>query len=149
LSPIISIPYTVLPTLQDGWLQGLTDAEGSFSVSLLSNSVAFRYRYLLCQKWDDNKIILQHIVNLFGVGSVKPHSIPLHWEIRINGLSNCQKLFPYFAAYPLKSKKRLSYGKFVAMHTRLTNKDHLDPILREELKTLASQINTKRKTIKQ
>jgi hypothetical protein len=82
------------------------------------------------------------------VGAVEPHNIPLHWEIRINGLRNCQAIFPYFTVYPLKSKKGLSYGKFVAMHARLTNKDHLDPILREELKTLASQINPKRKTTK-
>ena len=41
------IPTLVTPTINDSWLSGITDAEGSFSCSLLGNSTAYRFRYLL------------------------------------------------------------------------------------------------------
>lgn len=41
---------TLLPTLQDNWLLGLTDAEGCFNLSLLSNSKAYRLRFIISQK---------------------------------------------------------------------------------------------------
>jgi hypothetical protein len=62
----------VLPTLQDGWLSGFTDAEGCFNVSIPFNSRyllghVIKMRYLLYQK--DN-VILNKIQNLFGLGKV-------------------------------------------------------------------------------
>ena len=45
LTPIID---TILPTLNDHWLAGFTDAEGCFSLSLLSNSLGYRLRFILC-----------------------------------------------------------------------------------------------------
>jgi hypothetical protein len=50
LNIIIPIMETVLPTLQDGWLAGFTDAVGCFTLSLLSNSTAYRFRFILSQK---------------------------------------------------------------------------------------------------
>ena len=145
LPRIIPLLTTVLPTLADAWLSGFTNAEGCFSVSLLSNSNAFRFRFLLSQKWDMNKPILEHIVFMLGVGAVTPHTIPLNWEVRINGLLNCKAIFSYFSAYPLKFSKYQSYLLWVQMHDRLAAKDHLNPAMRADLKLLASQINLKRK----
>lgn len=50
LLPIAPILITVMPTLQQAWLQGFTDSEGCFTVSLLGNSNAFRFRFILSQK---------------------------------------------------------------------------------------------------
>jgi hypothetical protein len=47
INPIVS---TLLPTLQDHWLAGLTDAEGCFTLSLLSNSKGYRLRFIISQK---------------------------------------------------------------------------------------------------
>ena len=41
------IPSQVIPTFNDCWLSGITDAEGCFTCSFLSNSNAFRIRFLL------------------------------------------------------------------------------------------------------
>lgn len=99
------LSITVMPTLQQAWIQGLTDSEGCFTVSLLGNSNAFRIRLIFSQKWDENQHILIHIGLLFGVGTVVPHSNVWNWELRINGLSNCTAVFDYFARFPLKTKK--------------------------------------------
>ena len=45
---------------------------------LLSNSSAFRYRFILTQKWEANKYVLEHILKrlnkeLITEGSVVPH----------------------------------------------------------------------------
>lgn len=142
--PILS---TVLPTLLDAWLLGLTDSEGSFSVSFLSNSNhAFRIRFLICQKWDANKPILLHIATLFGVGYVEPHSVPGHWELRIGGLRNCIAIFNYFSMFTLKTVKHDSYLRFLELHARISAKEHLDPVKRQELKGLAAKINPSRRS---
>lgn len=78
LPAILPIFSTVLPTLQDVWLLGFTDSEGCFTVSLLSNSVAFRIRFILSQKWDDNRVVLLHIISLLGVGDLVAHSKALN-----------------------------------------------------------------------
>jgi hypothetical protein len=79
LPHILHSPRLVLPTLTDAWLSGFTDAEGSFSVSFLSNSLhAYRIRYLLAQKGSANKPIFLHLAALFGFGPnvVVPHHVP-------------------------------------------------------------------------
>ena len=144
IQPILS---TVLPTLSDAWFSGLTNAEGCFTVSLLSNSNGFRFRFMLDQKWDTNKIILLHIVSLLGVGTVQPHYKPGVWGINVSGLINCKGLFEYFSKFPLKYSKLRSYKLWLEQYSRLLAKDHLDPIMRVELKWLASQINIRRKEL--
>jgi hypothetical protein len=60
---------------------------------------------------------LEFINKLFGdkVGRIYPHHESKNnfniWELRINGVKNCEKLFEYFDKFTLKSKKRLSYLK--------------------------------------
>ena len=66
-------PRLVTPTINDCWLSGITDAKGSFSCTLLGNSTAYRFRYLLAQLGEINRPVLTHITTLLG-GVVRPHS---------------------------------------------------------------------------
>lgn len=53
----LPIPYmtsNLLPSLDNAWLLGFTESEGCFTISLLSNSLAFRTRYVISQKGDIN-----------------------------------------------------------------------------------------------
>lgn len=143
---IISPIYTcILPTLKDGWISGITDGEGSFTCSVLSNSSAYRFRYILTQKWEANKPILDYILNIFNdysvKGSVVPHSVGNVWEIRINGVKNCKGLFNYYDEYNLKTKKAKSYLKWKEIHYKLINGDHLNKEKRQDLLTLVKQVN--------
>ena len=144
----IPIIYNLmLPSINDGWLSGFTDAEGSFTCSILSNSNAYRFRFILTQKWEINKSVLSHINTLFSgegaIGSVVPHSISNVWEIRINGVQNCRNLFKYFDNYTLKTLKLNSYIKWKIIHSRLENGDHLNALNRIELSKISKQINKK------
>ena len=145
INTITPLDVCVIPSLKDGWISGITDAEGCFTCSILSNSNGYRFRYILTQKWEVNKLVLEHILNIFekyGVqGSIEPHSVNNVWEIRVNGVKNCKGLFTYFDEYSLITKKKDSYLKWKLLHSRLVNKDHFYNNTRLELIELAKQIN--------
>jgi len=147
LDCIIPINSCIIPSLKDNWISGITDGEGSFTCSLLSNSNNFRFRYILTQKWEVNKYVLEHIMNIFNEnlvkGSVVTHSIENIWEYRVNGLKNCKGLFSYFDEFNLITKKKDSYDKWKSLYFRLINKDHLNKDLRPKLINLAKEINKK------
>lgn len=50
-------------------------------------------------------------------------------------------IFPYLDNHQLRSKKLKSYILWKDLHSKLLNKDHLNPSLRESLKVLASKVN--------
>jgi len=136
-----------IPSLKDGWLSGITDGEGCFTCSLLSNSPSYRFRYILTQKWDANKDVLEHLSTILSeylaIGAVVPHSASVVWELRINGVKNCKGLFTYFDEYSLITKKKDSYIMWKSLYYRLVNKDHFEHSSRLELIELAKQINKK------
>jgi Cytochrome C and Quinol oxidase polypeptide I/LAGLIDADG endonuclease len=140
ISPLES---TVTPSLNDSWISGITDGEGSFTCSLLSKGIGFRFRFILTQKWEVNKPVLEHILGLFCTleGSVVKHSVENVWEIRVNGINNCKGLFPYFDKYSLITKKKESYLKWKSLHSRLVLKEHLNLESRLEIIEKARQIN--------
>lgn len=166
----------ILPTLNDYWLSGFTDAKGCFTCSILSNKsqatnentifsikhksennikeniniqniVKFKIRFILSQKWDINKYVLNHILYLFNelsnksIGLVTPHSNDNNWELRINGIKNCIIIQKYFDKYPLLSNKKLSYNKFINILYKLKDKQHLNSKYINDIKLLAKDIN--------
>lgn len=134
------IPTLILPTINDGWLAGIIDSEGCFTCSLLGNSKAYRFRFLLAQLGLINQPILVHIGILFG-GAVRPHSKEDTFELTVNGVRNMSKLFDYLDNHPLHSKKAKSYQIWREVHTALLNGEHLSPDSRALLKDKAATIN--------
>lgn len=122
INPIVS---TLLPSLQDNWLAGFTDAEGCFTLSLLSNSKGYRLRFILSQKWEVNKVILQHISTIFSAGQVRPHSVADNWEYVVNGVKNTNHIIPYFDKHLLYNKKKQSYNLWKELRIQLINGAHL------------------------
>lgn len=140
--PLISpILFTILPTLNDHWLAGFTSAEGCFSISLLSNSKAFRVRFLISQNSAVNRTVLFHLQTLFNVGAVLPHFAQDHWSYIINGLKNTDAIITYFDNHPLHSKKTESYILWKNLREQLKNKEHLNTETRKEMVKLANRIN--------
>jgi LAGLIDADG endonuclease len=141
LDIIPPIMNTILPTLNDAWLSGFTDAEGCFSLTLLSNSLAYHLRFILSKKWDINKSIFIHIASLFNVGFISTHSAPNNWQYTVNGVKNTVSIFPYFDQHALQTKKRDSYLLWKELRMQLINKDHLNLESRKEMIKLAKRVN--------
>lgn len=141
--------YCKLLSINNSWISGFTDAEGCFSISILnSNTNAYRLRYLIAQKWEFNKYVLEEINKEFSkynnnilIGKVNQHSIENNYELRINGLKNCKFLINYFDKYLLLSKKFISYNKWKDVMYMIEKGDHLDLIKRIKIKKLCKKIN--------
>lgn len=130
----------ILPSLNDSWLTGFTDAEGCFTCSIGKNK-GFSFNFNISQKWEENVVILQHLCVLFNAGIVSKHSVDNVNEYRIGGILNCQNIFPYFDHHTLCSKKAVSYNLWKQMHTDLLNKRHLDTAFRAEMIERSRLIN--------
>jgi hypothetical protein len=145
LTPISPLNDCVFPSLCDGWISGITDGEGCFTLSLLSSRSTYRIRFLLTHKWEANKFVFEHIMNLFSQnsvkGSVRRRSDSDIWDFRVDNANNCKGLFPYFDNYSLKTRKKDSYLRWKTLHSRLVKGDYLNPSTRLEIINLAKQIN--------
>lgn len=130
----------ILPTYFDSWLCGFTDAEGCFTCSLLGNSTAYRFRFLLAQKAEINKEVLNHIANLIK-GTVRSHSVKDVYEITVNGIRNMDKVIDYFSNQKLYSKKAISYQLWMEVYESIKKGEHLSTDSRNSLKMKTQQIN--------
>ena len=130
----------VIPTIHDYWLSGITDAEGCFNCSLLGNSKAYRFRFLLAQLGEANLTVLRHITTLIG-GVVHTHSKPGVNELIVNGARNVEQVFKYFDTHPLYTKKAKSYQLWREIHASILKGEHLSPASRAVLKAKAATIN--------
>ena len=134
------------PTRDTAWIAGITDAEGCFTASLFSNSIAFNFRYIVSQKGDENLPVLSKLILVFGGGTVEAHSHKSNYSYILSGVKNNFKIVPYFRQHPLRTKKATSYCLWQSLHLDLLHKKHLSP-LRGELVEKAKNINSvKRKS---
>lgn len=148
LDSIKPVKSNILPSLSNSWLVGFTDAEGCFTVSFLSNSNAFRLRYLVTQKGDVNVPILSHLILLFKTGVIEAHSKKYNYSYIINGEKACYNVYDYFDNYSLKTKKLTSYLLWKEIHKHIINKDHINPELRIKLIEMATKVNSTRRKSK-
>nr|YP_010714062.1 LAGLIDADG homing endonuclease [Fuscoporia gilva]WDD39625.1 LAGLIDADG homing endonuclease [Fuscoporia gilva] len=138
----------ILPSLNNSWLSGFTDAEGCFTVSFLSKpSNAFRLRYIVTQKGDENLPILSHLIFLFNGGLIEAHSAKSNYSYVLTGKKNCYKIYNYFKNFPLKTKKAYSLELWKVIHNKIDNKEHLNLLLKPEIIKMAKIVNSiKRKS---
>lgn len=144
---IIFKHYCKLPNLDNSWITGFIDAEGCFSISLLSNNNKFNIVFSISQKHEINKYVLNYILYLFNnsfnkkLGQVYPHLKENVWELRINSLSNNLLLINYFKDNPLLTIKLNSYNKFTLILRLIKEGKHLIPEERLKIKELCKKIN--------
>lgn len=108
--PNLNVNFSnIVPTLQDGWLSGFTDAEGYFSIAIYSNSLRYSIILDMPKNGIQNKDLLNHIQSLLKVGKISNHSSLGNYYYRINGLKDTKFLFDYFDNYTLRTQKLKSY----------------------------------------
>jgi hypothetical protein len=147
----ISNPYK--PTLEDSWLSGFTDAEGSFFADEVNQKVKIkviskdmtqevkickriRIRFALCQKEES---ILLHINNIFNCGNVNKGKGGFQYTI--GSLIGNTVTVDYFSHFLLKTKKKYAFIKWCNIRTRLLNKEHLTPLGLIKLRELIKEVN--------
>ncbi len=139
----------ILPTLDDGWLSGFTDAEGCFNVSITSNSRyalghVIKLRYLLDQK---DKIILDKLQDLLGFGKVTLRSKTDYvYRYTATGFKSMNYIIAYFKAFPLKTKKAQSFEKWLTIHKIITSKLHLSKEGLAQIRIMQKEINVNKST---
>lgn len=125
-STIKIIDSCKLPSLNNAWLSGFIDAEGCFSKSDKKKSVIF----CIAQKYEANKYILEHILNLFkkllliNKGNILRHSKENVFELRITNKFMCYSIKLYFNKFPLKSIKVLLYNTWIEIIEKYINKNN-------------------------
>lgn len=115
-------------TLRDSWLSGFTDGEGCFNVSITASTRytlghVIRMRYLLDQK---DSLILNKICELFGFGKVTLRSGTDNvYRYTATGFKRLDDVISYFKLFPLRTKKAISFEKWLTIHNQVSNKLHL------------------------
>jgi hypothetical protein len=142
-----NVPVTI--TLQDSWLSGFTDAEGCFNVSIVANTRytlghVIRMRYLLDQK---DEIILIKVCELFGLGKVTLRSGTDNvYRYTVTGFKALDIVISYFKFFPLKTKKAISFKKWLTVHNHVSNKLHLTKDGLAQIRVWQKQINLNNST---
>lgn len=134
LEPIFKV------NLNNSWLSGFTDAEGRFTSSVLKSQkgkYTVTVRYVIFQKNDKEFNI--HLANLLNgyITHIKSYN-------GYNTTVNFKKLgiiLNYLNNYPLKTKKLISYNKWLKVYYLVKNKKHLTQDGLMLIKTLVKSIN--------
>ncbi len=128
-------------TLNNAWLSGFTDAEGCFtsctSVSKSTGQVITTVRYVISQK-DDIEFSKDLADKINGyITHVKSYN---GYNTVVN-FGKLNKILRYLKNYPLKTKKFISYKRWLKIYDLVKNKKHLTPEGRIIIKFLSKLIN--------
>lgn len=111
------------------WITGLTDAEGSFIVSIYRRSDSNNWQINPSfELWLHSKDIstLQELKDFFGVGIIntrKYKDVTSFTVTKINDLVNV--IIPHFSKFPLQTQKRVDFELFCKIVESKKNKEHL------------------------
>lgn len=132
------------PSFDNTWLLGFVEAEGFFTISFLSNSNAYRTRFIISQKGDINLPILSQLILIFNTGFVNGNHCKDNYSFIISGLKNVINIYLYFDKYIdyFQGIKKESYLKFKELNKMLEEKKHLNIERRNILYNLARDINS-------
>lgn len=120
------------PTINDGWISGFTDAEGSFMGRLRSTrkSTVKTYPNLIFQLAQKDSEILIRIREVF----LGPTSLYVYydksWEgyrFCLESLKNLSYIKSYFKRFPLKTKKHITFLIWCNILNMMIEKKHLNP----------------------
>lgn len=147
---LTEVNRNIIPTLLDGWLSGLIDAEGCFNVTLFKReAMALGYqvklRFMIDQK--DSLDTMLIIKELWGMiltqRKLKNNDINskiLH-RVEINSFIKVQRIIDYLNKFGLKTKKQESFNKWVTVYDLVNNKAHLTENGLNQIRKISKEIN--------
>nr|YP_010218717.1 LAGLIDADG endonuclease [Morchella brunnea]UBU98554.1 LAGLIDADG endonuclease [Morchella brunnea] len=145
---ITSITSNVLPLLSNAWLSGLIDAEGCFNVTLFKRKAMtlgyqVKLRFMIDQKdslntllfiknqWD---MILSHRKLAGGDSSSM-------YRVETNSFVRVKPIIEYLNIFRLKTKKQISFDKWVSVHKLVCEESHLTEQGLNEIIKIKKEIN--------
>ena len=113
-------------TLDNAWLSGFTDAKGCFTSSVLTskkNKNIIAVRYIIAQKND--KEFSQNVAILLDgyITYIKSYN---GYNTVVN-FGKLGKILNYLKNYPLKTKKLISYSRWLKVYYLVKDKKHFTP----------------------
>jgi hypothetical protein len=112
-----------LPTLEDGWLSGFIDAEGSFSgKNTIKEGIEPikkpTVRFSLVQKFE--KEVFEHLNLLIG-GSLQHEAKKEAYRLALESKKDRETIIDYLSKFPLQTDKAVAFTRFRKIHVRLTD----------------------------
>ena len=126
--------------LDNAWLSGFTDAEGCFTSSVLTSKTGkniVTVRYIISQK--DDKEFSQELAIL--INGYITHIKSYNGYNTVVNFSKLNKILNYLNNYPLKTKKHMSYLRWLKVYDLVKNKNHLTTEGLNTIKVLVKTIN--------
>lgn len=143
---IPKIDNNIKPSLFDGWISGLIDAEGCFNITLFKRkSVILCYqvklRFMIDQKDNlNNMLYLKEILNLL-LTHRKIKKLDNIYRIESNSFFKVPLIIEYLEKFSLKTKKKYSFLKWKQVYEMVLNKEHLTKNGLDIIKSLKKQVN--------
>ena len=110
------------------WVTGFTDAEGTFSISIVKNKTyklgwtcQLSFKIGLHEK---DKLILELIQKIFDTGTISKDGAE-SLEFRVRSIEGLHKIIQHFEQYPLITKKWADFKLFKDAFNIINNKQHL------------------------
>ena len=113
------------------WVTGLTDAEGSFIISIYKRKETNKWQINpFFQLWLETKdlSILEGLKDFFGVGILNTREnkgVTSFSVTKINDLMNV--VIPHFSNFPLQTQKKVDFDFGVKIVELISKKEHLTP----------------------
>ena len=145
---LTEVNRNIIPTLLDGWLSGLIDAEGCFNVTFFKReAMALGYqvklRFMIDQK--DSLDTMLIIKELWGMiltqRKLKNNDINSMHRVEINSFIKVQRIIDYLNKFGLKTKKQESFNKWVTVYDLVNNKVHLTENGLSQIRKISKEIN--------
>jgi hypothetical protein len=134
--------------LEAQWVVGFVDGEGCFYVGVnphpeMQAGYQVLPEFTVVQHERDVQI-LYALKQFFGCGVVRRnHAEQMAYRVRSVAHLR-ERIVPFFEQHPLKTKKHLDFLKFRRILLLMEREAHLTPEGIEQIRTIASQMNTGR-----
>jgi hypothetical protein len=138
----------VLPLLTNSWIAGFIDAEGCFNVTLFKRKTMtlgyqVKLRFMIDQKDSlNNMLFIKDQLNLFLTHrKLRKGLISSMHRIESNSFVKVPLIIEYLNKFPLKSKKKESFDKWVTVYELVKRNAHLTEEGLSEIRKLSKEVN--------
>nr|YP_010183864.1 hypothetical protein LI437_mgp05 [Coccidioides posadasii]QVG61987.1 hypothetical protein [Coccidioides posadasii] len=115
--------------LNNWWIVGLFDAEGSFVVNVIrDNTRKTGYNVIISIEMAMNykdKDLIENIKNIFNIGNIYFNSNDKTYKWKVSNLEDIYKIIPFFNKYNLLTQKRVDFEIFTKIVDIIKSKEHL------------------------